>query len=211
VGLLLQDHREFRRSPSLDPTQAYAPSNPRQPEHPILQLQRTIGNRAVSRLLQPKLQRQNGDQTQRLDLQRATEQGFAPLRTDKTCSDPTTLPISESFQPSATATLYSRPFHAAAGTTINIDLAAELDSAGRLGLGTVGVELYQCCDIRDSKLTDQKIGGIGAPGSPAHTSLSVKLSDQCALPSKSGSDLIYYLRLRIASSSEDVRLSYSVK
>jgi hypothetical protein len=135
-----------------------------------------------------------------------------PPRTDKTCDHSRTLPINEDFTQSTTVTMYSPPFHVPEGTTISIDLAAQLaDPSGNPALATVGVDVVQCCKVSDSRITDQQtIGRVGPAGSPEHKGLNLTLPNKCSLPSTEGSDLIYYLRLRIASSSYDVLLSYSV-
>ena len=137
--------------------------------------------------------------------------GMVDLRHDITCSDPQALEISESFKPTTTAVLYSLPFHVPAGTTIKVELDAELDSSGNPNLGTVGFDVYQCCSVKDSRITPkQTIGGIGNPGHPAETKGEVKLSDKCTWSTKEGGDFVYYLRLSIRS-NDAVRLSYKVK
>ena len=163
----------------------------------------------------PQIQRQSEVEHKEEEPQAAgqlngEQEAMVDLRQDKTCSDPQALKISESFKPTTTAVLYSLPFHVPAGTTINIDLAAELDSSGNTSMGTVGFDVYQCCTVKDSRITpEQTIGGIGSPGHPAHTKDKVKLSDKCDWSTKVGDDFVYYLRLRI-SSSDPVRLSYEV-
>lgn len=51
----------------------------------------------------------------------------APPRTDKTCSSPVSVPLSEGFVPQTTITMFSLPFHAPEGTTVNVDLEASLN------------------------------------------------------------------------------------
>ncbi|MGK5628964.1 hypothetical protein [Streptomyces sp. URMC 123] len=132
-------------------------------------------------------------------------------RTTKSCSNPVGLPLSETFTPSTTVTMYSLPFHAAAGRTITIDVAAELDDpSANPSLGTIGVEVHQCCAVRDSEIMPQVVGPIGPAGRPAHTRRTVTLSDRCTIPTRFGEEFVYYLRLRISDSADAVRLSYSV-
>ena len=163
----------------------------------------------------PQIQRQGEveheeEEPQAADQLNGEQTAMVDLRQDKTCSDPQALKINESFKPTTTAVLYSLPFHVPAGTTINIDLAAELDGSGNTSMGTVGFDVYQCCTVKDSRITpEQTIGGIGSPGHPAHTQDKVKLSDKCDWSTKVGDDFVYYLRLRIRS-SDAVRLSYEV-
>ena len=134
------------------------------------------------------------------------------LRTDSVCSGASALPIGETFVPNTTATLYSLPFHAAAGTRITVGLDAELETSGNPALASVGVDVKQCCDLVNSDVTtDQTIGGVGDTGHPAHTPLSVTLPDNCTLSTHVGTDCVYYLRLRIASTLQAVRLSYTVR
>ncbi|MFE6747431.1 hypothetical protein ACFVGM_16370 [Kitasatospora purpeofusca] len=136
------------------------------------------------------------------------------LRTDKSCSGSRALPISESFAATTTATLFSPPFHASAGTTINVQLLAELDDPNGIpGNGTVGVSVRQCCDVSDSDITGQTVGRIGPAGSPEATQLTATLSDACTLsthPAGNDSEFVYYLRLRISDSFDRVKLSYSI-
>ncbi|MFI1968302.1 hypothetical protein [Streptomyces cinnamoneus] len=134
-----------------------------------------------------------------------------PPRTTKSCGGPVPLPLSESFSPSTTVTMYSLPFHAAENHTVTVDVAAELDDpSGNPSLGTIGVGMFQCCDVSDSEVRAQQVGNIGAAGSPVHTHITQQLPNKCSLPTKVGTDFVYYLRLRIASSSQSVHLSYSV-
>ncbi|KJY29469.1 hypothetical protein [Streptomyces sp. NRRL S-495] len=137
------------------------------------------------------------------------------LRTDKSCSGSRSLPISESFTASTTVTMFSPAFRASAGTTINVQLLAELDDPNGIpGNGSVGVTVHQCCDVVDSQITPQQtIGRVGPAGSPEATSLSVTLVDACTLsthPDGNDSQFVYYLRLRISDSSDRVKLSYSI-
>ncbi|MFJ9448549.1 hypothetical protein ACIRRH_43155 [Kitasatospora sp. NPDC101235] len=132
-------------------------------------------------------------------------------RTDKTCNGAVALPISESFRESTTVVMFSPPFHAAIGRTISIQLTAEMfDPSANPALGTVGVNVNQCCDVLDSKVSDQVVGAIGPNGSPQTTTTSVTLTDECTLSTHVNGDCVYYLRLKIASSLEQVLLSYSI-
>jgi hypothetical protein len=168
------------------------------------ELAHVVQQSADSRRLQRQSEPAGGEPPQNIG------QPAANLRQDSSCDNPGALPITETFPAHTTATIYSPPFHAAAGGTINIDLAAELDQVGKPELGTVGVQVFQCCSVSDSEIKEQVIGSIGMPGQPVHTKVSVKLSDQCTLSTKSGNDFVYYLRLRIASQLQAVKLSYSV-
>ncbi|SDS70343.1 hypothetical protein SAMN05216371_0445 [Streptomyces sp. TLI_053] len=137
------------------------------------------------------------------------------LRTDKSCSGSRSLPINESFTASTTATLFSPAFRASAGTTINIQLVAELDDPNGIpGNGSVGVSVHQCCDVSDSQITAQQtVGRIGPAGSPEVTPLTVTLRDACTLsthPDGDDTQFVYYLRLRISDSFDRVKLSYSI-
>ncbi|CAI7980990.1 conserved hypothetical protein [Frankia sp. Hr75.2] len=132
-------------------------------------------------------------------------------RTDKSCSGSVSLPINEAFLPHTTVTMFSPPFHAAEGRTVSINLTAEMaDPQSNPALGTVGVSVHQCCDLLDEVQMAQMIGHIGPPGAPEVITRAVTLRDECTLTTHEGSDCVYYLRLRISSSTEQVRLSYSV-
>jgi hypothetical protein len=159
------------------------------------------------------LQREVGDEPQDpVALQTGGAGAGVDLRTDSSCDNPRALPIGETFVPNTTATLYSLPFHAPTGTTINIGLDAELETSGTPSLATVGVDVFQCCSLSDTRITtSQTIGTVGQAGHPAHTPLSVNLRDACVMSSNFGSEFIYYLRLRIASTLQAVRISYSVR
>lgn len=133
-------------------------------------------------------------------------------RTEKSCSNPVSLPVAESFRPSTTVVMYSPPFHAPKGRAIRVSVVAEMeDPNANPTLGTVGVSVHQCCDIVDEQLTQQSIGPIGPYGSPETTQQNVTLGDQCTLTTHFGTECVYYLRLKIASGSWAVRLSYSVQ
>ncbi|MGK4580249.1 hypothetical protein [Kitasatospora sp. HPMI-4] len=134
-------------------------------------------------------------------------------RTSKSCSDPLSLDpsgIQESFKASATVVMFSPAFHAAIGRSITVAVDAQLHDPGNPALATVGFTVRQCCDISDSDITNQVVGPVGDSGSPMHTESSVTLSDQCTLATHFGSDCIYYIRFKIASSAQAVNLSYSV-
>lgn len=133
-----------------------------------------------------------------------------PPRTDKSCGNPVGLPVSETFTPQRTITMYSPAFHSPDTRTLNVDLAGELDDpSGNPALGSVGVQVFQCCDVRDSEIMPQVIGSIGPAGSPAHKSASTSLANKCTIPTKFNNEYVYYLRLRVADSTDAVRLSYS--
>ena len=132
-------------------------------------------------------------------------------RTDKSCSNPVALPISEAFRAHTTVVMFSPPFHAAIGRNITIKVEAEMaDPLSNPALGSVGVSVHQCCVVLDEVHTAQVIGGIGPAGSPESTQTMVTLRDACTLTTHHDSDCVYYLRLRISSSTEPVRLSYTV-
>jgi hypothetical protein len=106
--------------------------------------------------------------------------------------------------------MFSPPFHAAIGRTITITVDAEMaDPASNPALGTVGVSVHQCCDVLDELHTGQVIGHIGPAGSPERTQTMVTLRDECVLTTHHDGECVYYLRLRISSSSGAVRLSYT--
>jgi hypothetical protein len=134
------------------------------------------------------------------------------LRTVKSCQSPVGLPFSETFHASTTVVVFSRPFHAPVGQIISITIQAERDDVEDVApLGTVGVSVRQCCDVSDSDHTPQVIGAVGAAGSPASTQTSVTLRNACTFATHHGDDNVYYLRLKIASQLQAVRLSYSVR
>ncbi|GAA3050373.1 hypothetical protein GCM10020000_33960 [Streptomyces olivoverticillatus] len=90
-----------------------------------------------------------------------------PPRTDKSCGNPVGLPVSETFTPQRTITMYSPAFHSPDTRTLNVDLAGELDDpSGSPALGSVGVQVFQCCDVRDSEIMPQVIGSIGPAEQP---------------------------------------------
>ncbi|MFI0511617.1 hypothetical protein ACH3Y9_14550 [Streptomyces sp. WSLK1-5] len=137
-----------------------------------------------------------------------------PPRTVKSCSNPVALPISEGFTKSQTVVMFSPPFHAPKERSVAITVTAEMsDPSSNPALGTVGVSVHQCCDVIDSAISAQTVGHIGPTGSPESTEVTVQLKDDCSLTTHfDGTDeCIYYLRLKIASSTESVILSYTVQ
>jgi hypothetical protein len=132
-------------------------------------------------------------------------------RTEKSCSNPVALPIGETFRPHNTIVMYSPAFHAAIGRTITVKVGAEMsETSSNPANGTVGVSLHQCCDVLDELHTAQVVGHIGPTGSPEFTQTMATLRDECTLTTHHDGDCVYYLRLKIASSSDPVRLSYTV-
>jgi hypothetical protein len=135
-----------------------------------------------------------------------------PPRTEKTCSNPISLPFSDAFAPSRTVTAFSLPFHVPEGTTITIELAANLDAHGDPDLASVGIGVRQCCDVSDSDITDRDtIGKVGGPDGGPITFLTLPLPNKCVLASKFGDDFIYYVRIRIFSSNQNVGVAYAVR
>ncbi|MFJ8010993.1 hypothetical protein [Streptomyces sp. NPDC096339] len=138
------------------------------------------------------------------------------VRTNQSCSDPVSLPIAEAFKASFGVVLFSVPFHALVGTVIGVSLRAEMDGpADSPALATVGLDVHQCCAVSDERITPiQTTGHPGPAGSPAliQPKDPILLVDKCTISTHFGSEeCVYYLRLKISSSSAKVLLSYQVE
>jgi hypothetical protein len=105
--------------------------------------------------------------------------------------------------------VYSQPFHAPAGKSLHVDVSAQFQTSGTPA--TFGVDVWQCCGVSDSKITNtQEIGDIGRAGAPSHIVVDVPLSDECTISTHEGTDLVYYLRIYNASQGDQVIISYTV-
>lgn len=133
-------------------------------------------------------------------------------RRSPSCSGANALPISETLPPFVRGAVFSLPFHAPAGRTISVDVAAEyLSGPSGSFRDTFGVDVMQCCVVSDSRVTPtQTVSTIGNPGHPTHVRMTVALTDECTWSSRHGDDFIYYLRIFSASQTDQVSISYTV-